>query len=790
MLAGWADSLQRAADASSIAPYDGPSRGVPGRAGDIRRALLQVRHADLTDNRAEVELVLTNMQVLANHTDWTWPHYVMALAFEAMARKQWVETLSDGKQLAERHSDAVWRTLREALDRDETFAPARRLLGELTAAQGDRFLRPDQVIALRREARQSDANADALLAWGRHLRTLREYPAALTAFSQSLDRGGEHGRLALELARTIMATRDPVAAVNNYWEGLEGLTPVGREAYRFDLAWITDSTTLAEFDHLADSVVEPWLRRFWNARDAEAANHPGERLREHLRRWVVVMENYRALSPWNDAFFTGVELGFEYPPSDMRRLEADNPSSGKKASCIKTDPAMFEQLWRMQPSHAGDLRMREPLLDHRGLIYLRHGEPQRRIDGGGAPGSSMIVRPARQSPVNAGQARGPRGVLLPWSTAGLGEAPDRPNGPAGESWIYGLGGEWRILQFRGSVALGMYAATTMTQRVPAQWLDDPSVEATIPGMTYAQLAKRIDKEESSPMRKVLREKMSAGSCADEAVAAAAQTRTDEHFFLDRDTDAPPDLRPSNSVVQAFALGVADDHTGEALLSFAIASEVLRSEVDDSGVSGYSMAFRIVAYDTAHDRTVTVDTARRFSRTQPLAPGQFLTAHLELSLPAGDWHVAVRARVQQVGGTVAINDARTIHIDSAAPLTLSDIVTGRPGTPDWLATDQVGFPVNYTNGWYPDEPAELFYEVRGVPTGASYRTTIAVRPLDPKSKTGIQIGSTDPAAAPVTYVRKSLGLKQLPPGTYTLEVTVEYAGARAIRSRQVLIVPRH
>ena len=792
MLTGWADSLQRLADGPSIAPYDGPSRGVSGRAGDIRRALLQVRHADLTDNRAEIELVLTNMQVLANRTDWAWPHYVMALAFEAMARKRWVETLSDGKELAERHSDAVWRTLRAALDRDETFAPARRLLGALTAAQGDRFLRPDQVTALQREARQPDADPDALLAWGRHLRTLREYPAALTAFSQALNRGGDHGRLALELARTVMATRDPAAAVTSYWDGLAGLTPVGREAYRFDLAWITDSTALADFDRLADSAVEPWLRRFWNARDAEAANHPGERLREHLRRWVVAMENYRALSPWSDAFFTRVELGFEYDPHEsVRPVYGASETSGKMAYCIRQDAAMFEQLWHMQPSHAGDLRSREPLLDHRGLVYLRHGEPQRRIDGGGAPGGGLlggqIVRPPRWSVVNVGQARGPRGVLLPWSAAGLGEAPDRPNGPAGESWIYGLGGEWRILQFRGSVALGMYAATTMTQRVPAEWLDDPGVEATIPGLTYGQLAKRIDKEESSPMRKALRDNMNATSCDKEAVAAAAQTRADEHLFLNRDTDTPPDLRPSNSVVQAFALGIADDQSGEALLSFAIASEVLRSDVDDSGVFEYSVAFRVVAYDKAHDRTVTVDTVRRFARAQPLAPGQFLTAHLDLRLPAGDWHVAARA--QQVGGTVAINDSRTIHIDRAAPLTLSDIVTGRPGTPDWLATDQLTFPVNYTNGWYPDETAELFFEVRGVPAGTPYRTTIAIRPVDPKSKASIQVASTDPGTGAVTYVRKSLGLKQLPPGTYTLEVTVEYAGAKAARARQVLIVPR-
>ena len=58
-----------------------------------------------------------------------------------------------------------------------------------------------------------------------------------------------------------------------------------------------------------------------------------------------------------------------------------------------------------------------------------------------------------------------------------------------------------------------------------------------------------------------------------------------------------------------------------------------------------------------------------------------------------------------------------------------------------------------------------------------------------TRTVAPVGATDPATGSVTYVRKSLGLKQLPPGTYIVEVTVEYAGTKAVRRRQVLIVPR-
>jgi hypothetical protein len=65
----------------------------------------------------------------------------------------------------------------------------------------------------------------------------------------------------------------------------------------------------------------------------------------------------------------------------------------------------------------------------------------------------------------------------------------------------------------------------------------------------------------------------------------------------------------------------------------------------------------------------------------------------------------------------------------------------------------------------------------------------VRPVDPKARTSIQIQSTDRAAGPVSYVRKALGLTQLLPGRYRLVVTVEFGGAKGVREREIMIVPK-
>ncbi len=427
MLTGWADSLQGVADAPALAAYDGRSRQGSGRSGDVRRALYQVRHADLTDNRGEIELVLTNMQVMTDHSNWAWPYYVMALAFDAMARKQWVETLSDGKELAEKHSDATWRTLRIALDRDPAFPLARRLLGTLTAAGGDRFLRPDQVVALAREARQPSPEPDALLAWGRHLRTVQDYDEALKTFDRSAARGGDASVLQLERARTLLALGDSTAATTAYWAGITQLTPAGRQAYRTDLWWIAEPETLTAFDETPDGAIGSWLHRFWNARDAEAANHAGDRLTEHLRRWVVVYQRYRALSPWTDAFWSRVEMKFD------------------QAQCQDTDAKMFEALWRVPPTFEGDIRIHEPIIDHRGMIYLRHGEPVRRIANKTFGG--FVRRRTMAEPYDGGAtALGPTGVHLPWSIRAAGEVPATVTGPSpAESWMYWFDGELHLL---------------------------------------------------------------------------------------------------------------------------------------------------------------------------------------------------------------------------------------------------------------------------------------------------------------------------------------------------------
>ena len=774
MLSAWDDSLQRVPDAIAISNYDGPSRRGSGRAVDVRRGLFLIRRADLTDSRGDIELTLTNMQVLVNHSKWAWPYFLMARAFEVMSRKQWVETLSDGKELAEKHTDAVWRTLRLALDRDEAFPNARRFLGAHAAAGGDRFLRPDQVIALQREVRRSDADPNALLAWARHLRTLQDYHRAIGMFNRAGESGVDRSVLALDRARTLLAVGDTAAASAAYWAGAGQLTAAGRERYRFDLWWIAEPEDLAVFDETPDNAIQAWLQRFWNARDAEAANVRGERLTEHLRRWVIVYERYRTLSPWTDLFWSRVETKFDQGP------------------CLSTDAKFYERLWQQPPTLSADLRSHEPILDHRGMIYLRHGEPTRIITSGGRAGAPVRRRTLGDPYHAAPPAFGPTGVPLPWSTRAVGEVPTTTDGPSGESWLYWWNGDLHLLHFRGSTALGGYGATTLTEATPSYLLSNTAIASSLPIKEYYAMAERIRGWNDSSVFGPNGPRSFAAhrdnpSCFNEVRAVAARSARDEHASINHDSDTPPNFLGYNSVGQMFALGVAADQSSGVLATFAIPGAVLTPEPLDDGQVGYSIAWRIVAYDKAANQTFSVDTVRRFVTPRALSAREFLTGYTEFGLRAGTWQIATRA--SQVGGATVLQDLHAVRVDGGTSVTLSDIVMGRPGHPEWTATDNLPFPLNYPNGWFPGEAAELFFEVRGVADRTAYQTIVEVRPVGGKAEAAIRIQSTDPASGEVTRVRKTLGLTQLAPGRYTLVVTVEYQGKQASREREILIVAR-
>lgn len=734
-------------------PAAGDAPTVDGRSHPTADVLWRLRHAELVQDRREVGQLLRWATALAQgERRSAWGPYLAARALLTLQQLEVPPAHNEGQFDGEAYADAIWRHLHAALERERGFRPARQRAIELLLAAGDRSLGPDQQRALALLATTAMPEPGVLLVRGREQRRLGQLDSALALFTAAGRLGASPGHAALERARTLSALERHAEAGAAYWSGARASGRDVREAYRFDLAWILGPDTLARFDAVPDSGVAGWLERFWAERDAAAANQPGERLREHLRRWVKAFRDYRVFIPERRTQFARVEYLFE---------GLDH--------CVASDAELYETLARMQPTLPGDVRLLEPLLDHRGLIYLRHGEPMRRVIGGTGPSDEPGLAPdGLRNPVEGSLFRVRRS-----STRAEHEDETRLKMRQNESWLYWFEGGWRLLHFRGSDALGHWAPTTLSGYLPVNGYFDEWVRRGAVLPEYAAAAARMAVERG------IRER----TCIPAVTAAIAKSRDDAHVGTASDSDTPPMPAAWNAVLQTFAVGTAHDSSARALVTFAIPRRALASQTIEGGSRVYPVQFRIVAYESASGRSIVIDTLRRFTST---ASGQDdnLTGWLEMPLTAGTWQVAVR--LSQGGDSVGAFGLQRGLVIPEARFAISDIVTGIHDSPTRWPGAGESFPLNALAAWPTGGAVELYFEVHGLPEGAGYRTTLEIVPQRGNGKTGIRVGSTDRASGALTRVRKELRLDTLAPGAYWLTVTLE-AGGQTVQARRAIVV---
>ncbi len=708
---------------------------------------MQTGYADLaagirdTDPSALEHALFRFNAASARRSAWGWPDYALARALVLVHAQELPQRPSAGVREGEGYLEAAMRHLEEALRRDPDLRPARNLLVAITVPSGDRELRADIRAALAREIARPDPLPGELTVWARDLRRLGAYDSALTAFDRARDLGFDGGIIALERARTLAALNDLTTAQQSYWDGLPGQSPAARAVYRQDLGYILLPDSLAVFDSVPANAVQRWLTSFWAERDAATAEPSGSRLREHLRRWAFAFERYRVTRPWRTNIYTRVDFGFD-------------PISG----CISSVADFYNRLPIHPPSLPGDLRETEALLDHRGLVYMKHGQPF----AGLAPVLSSELEPERDLSQVGGDPQGQEEIRLAESMSRT------------EIWIYWIEGAWRVLTFRGSNALGRNAATTLSSFLPPQnagaWL---TLAAYLP--EYQAAANQVANYHGiQPI-----------TCLSDVRDAIAHHRVDANVGIDTDSDMPPITEPWNASTRFFGLGHGDDGTNRALITFALPLDKMRGDSLAEGRVTRQARFRIVAYRPVDGARVELDTTRTFITTD--APkGGFATSWFEMPLQPGSWQVAVRVR--QPGDTTDHLYAlrRKLVVDGAPTLSLSDIVTGTAGNAPWRAPDGP-FPVNTLGTWPHGRSAELWYEVRGLRTGDEYTTNISVTPVGKKSDRSITVTTSDRATAPVTTVRRTLGLDRLTTGRYLLQVTITATGHTAMREQEVVVV---
>ncbi|HWA16863.1 MAG TPA: hypothetical protein VG817_10545, partial [Gemmatimonadales bacterium] len=573
------------------------------------------------------------------------------------------------------------------------------------------------------------------------------YENSLDGVGMYLRLGGDSGLGRLEQARALYALNRTEEGLKAYLEGAALGDSVGRAAYRNDLSFIAYEWEMNQFDSLPREKVGPWITAFFRDRDALALRGMNERLHEHLRRWTYVHQNYLIRRP-DDA-----------PIHDEGLTDTDLASlfDDQAVDDIMTEISMgvprFTQYVRTQWE-----------IDDRGVIYLRHGEPAKRI-------ASVA-------------------------------------GPVNETWAYYLPEGQRFFHFVGSRALGTTAATTLTAALPmdADVLDARSATsseyaglaatlrnyqaqaATIRGRN--NIMRRSAQSGATPDDRTLQDMMVAtdgGGRLSAAVLSKEVRKNQKAIAAGVSTDGFPLVykKSLESIVQVYGVGFGENEARRILAVFAVPGRMITPTARPDGGPGllYPITIRLIAMDRERGIVRQLDTTRVFLTRDTLRGDQHLSGLLELPVPPGMYQV--RALVTSPGLDAGASAGRDSISIPASPrdLAISDLILGREGAITWNYTGQkVG--LNPLNAYPKGSNAELFYEAGGLKPGAKYEATIAVRRPQDKADAKPAVEVTTPIEARAEYqqVSQGIGLAQLKPGSYWLTVTLREKGTEKVTSR--------
>src|SRR3989441_1426093 len=523
--------------------------------------------------------------------DWPYPHYGDGLAELALGAHSSMAIENLKQMLGKDYLNKAALAFGRAVQADPSFAQATIDLASTALRQRVQPRLDVALTAVRRAATSPAGRQPGVqLARGRVEREAGDADSAVAAFQAYLAVGGDSGLGLLELARTQYHARRRADGWRSYLAGARAADAGALALYREDLSWIATPAELAAFDGLTDGAARArWLAQFWTRRDVADGRELGERLAEHYRRWFHVMESFRLVS---------------------RHRHYD-----------------ITERYRSTQSE----------LDDRGIVYLRHGEPDKRAGfaaDGVEPNETWLYR--------------------------------RPDGDL----IFHFVARNDVQDYKLVESLTDALSTGFSGALAAQ--GRPGLDGLTSGL-YASRA------EINPVYARLGNALGAGRWAlagerelgQRSIAVGTTTDSYRQEFAVA-------LEP---VTSEFVVGAADTAGGQAPPgAFALPAQRL-TPVRDTAAGGvvYPLWFRVYVSDLADSLVTRLDTSRVFAAREPVRGGSYLTGQLALPVPAGVYRYRlVVAEAGGASGAVVARDSVAVAPLDGRRFAVSDLVVGRQG----------------------------------------------------------------------------------------------------------------
>jgi GWxTD domain-containing protein len=672
VLEAFRDSVDRATDSAGLAGLEARivaamrrNRASPFE--HVRLGFLSLRQAEIGALRYFEDAAAEFQTAARLAPSWPYAWYGLGLAEYGTARG------AQGPQRAAAAGTPYGRAtsaLSRAVVADPRFADL--LVDDAFQARRERQVAKIGVMleALRLASQPRPGGPAVLSGLGRLEREFGEPTAALRAFESALAQSGRvRGTALLEVARTrFLLGQDNGAAP--YYEGAVFDDSVTVRGYRDDLTTIASDRELRDFDRASGPARAEVLRRFWARRDAADLRKPHQRLREHYRRLYYARRTFPLYLPGRP---------------DAQIASADLP------------------------------------VDDRGLVYLRHGEPDDRVQ---------------------------------LSTLGV-----EPN----ESWRYARDEGDMLVHFVARHDPEVYRLVESLLDVAENMPEAGTASDDL--VTRGQEMLLRSREPISPVyRRDRRDTPQRGR--DFLLAERALSRAGMRKAVSTDSFRRRYARPLGARVDLALFGI---EPGGARLQIALAVpfDRLGSAWLGQGIE-YPIRVRLTAFTTEGDPVVTMDSTVR-PRTWEYLGDRWLAGSFVVPVAAGRVRVGLAFEDGDSVGTLL--PVRSFELQLPGALTLSDLAVGMPGMP-WHAESAVGdrvamLPLGTLRR---NEPAEVAYEITA-PGDAPLSSQLTLMRADERAGVVSSERKQETVVAGRSLVRHALDLRKLKPGLYRLEVTV-------------------
>ncbi|MDH3455999.1 MAG: GWxTD domain-containing protein [Gemmatimonadota bacterium] len=656
-----------------------------------RLGFLALRLGELTGEKSHYDDAGGEFEWAAElEPEWPYPWYGLGLAELAMGESSVIPFENIRQALGRDYLSKAVSAFASAAAADPTFAEG---VVQLAATASAQRIRPRLDVALnavRLAATTSAAEvAGVQLARGRLERVTGSGDSAVAAFHRYLAVGGDSGVGFFEIARSLYFVGRPRDGQQAYYRGAAlSRSNAATALYREDLSWVATPEELTAFDSVAVAGREDWIGTFWRKRDVKDVRVSGERLTEHHRRYFHALSHFSLMSR-------------------HRQYNVIHP--------YRTDQRVF---------------------DDRGIIYVRHGEPDER-------------------------------AYFPASGVNL-----------NESWLYQRSDENLIFHF--------VADDIQDYKLVESLADVLGAGAAVQLQTGAPGAPEAsDLFSSRGMLDPVYQRLGTFSQTARAGILSEERRSGKRAVqVGTTTDAYPLRfeRDLGGVVRRHLVSDATGRGGQALLVFAVPGPTMVPEASSEGVT-YRVGLRVAVTSPAGDAVLYLDTTRAITRQGVFGDDDHMTGFLALPLPTGE-HI-VRVVLDQSGGRVGQLMEDTILVpDFATAFEMSDLIVGRVGSGLTWVSGRDSVNLSPTARFSPTDTLHVYYELHGLAEGDGYRSRLEVKKDGGGSIFGffkrlfggggppISLRFNGVASGPTTRILQTVDIGALEPGRYQIRVIIE------------------